>query len=51
VTPAAQVRLVRMRARGEAAADLRGSAPWHEATAVVAELAAPPPLILTEGQS
>ena len=51
VTPAAQARLVRMRARGEAAADLRGSAPWQDATRVVAELAAAPPLILTEGQS
>jgi beta-N-acetylhexosaminidase len=51
VTPAAQARLVRMRARGEVAADLRGTAPWQDAAAVVAELAAAPPLILTEGQS
>jgi hypothetical protein len=51
VTPAAQVRLVRMRARGEVAADLRGTASWQGAAAVVAELAAAPPLILTEGQS
>jgi beta-N-acetylhexosaminidase len=51
VTPAAQVRLVRMRARGEAAANLRGTAAWQDAAAVVAELAAAPPLILTEGQS
>jgi beta-N-acetylhexosaminidase len=50
-TPAAQARLVRMRARGEASVDLRGSAQWQAATAVVAELSAAPPLILTEGQS
>ena len=50
-TPAAQARLVRMRARGEASANLRGSVEWREATAVVAQLSAPPPLILTEGQS
>jgi beta-N-acetylhexosaminidase len=50
-TPAAQARLVRMRARGEASANLRGTGQWHDATAVVAELAAAPPLVLTEGQS
>ena len=49
-TPAAQVRLVRMRARGEAPSGLRDGSPWREAAAVVAELSAAPPLILTEGQ-
>jgi beta-N-acetylhexosaminidase len=50
-TPAARARLVRMRARGEPSANLRDTAQWQEATAVVAELSATPPLILTEGQS
>jgi len=49
-TPAAQVRLVRMRARGEAPSGLRDGSPWRKAAAVVAELSAAPPLILTEGQ-
>ena len=50
-TPAAQARLVRMRARGEAPSGLRDGSPWREAAAVVAELSAAPPLVLTEGQS
>lgn len=49
-TPAAQARLVRMRGRGEGPADLRSSSQWRDATAVVAELSAAPPLVLTEGQ-
>jgi beta-N-acetylhexosaminidase len=49
--PAAQARLVRMRARGEVPSNLRSTAQWQQATAVVAELTAAPPLILTEGQS
>jgi beta-N-acetylhexosaminidase len=50
-SPAAQARLVRMRARGEAPAGPRDSGPWREAAAVVAALGAAPPLVLTEGQS
>jgi beta-N-acetylhexosaminidase len=49
-TPAAQARLVRMRGRGEAPSGLRDGSRWREAAAVVAELSAAPPLILTEGQ-
>ncbi len=49
-TPAAQARLVRMRGRGEVPSGLRDGSPWREAAAVVAELSAAPPLILTEGQ-
>ncbi|HTB28550.1 MAG TPA: beta-N-acetylhexosaminidase, partial [Steroidobacteraceae bacterium] len=49
-TPAAQARLVRMRARGGVPSGLREGSPWREAAAVVAELSAAPPLILTEGQ-
>ena len=48
---AAQARLVRMRARGEAAADLRGSRQWQETAARIASLSTPPPpLVLTEGE-
>jgi beta-N-acetylhexosaminidase len=50
VPPAAQARLVRMRGRGEIAPNLSSTRQWREATAVVAQLSAPPPLILTEGQ-
>lgn len=50
-TPAAQARLVRMRARSEAPSELRGSSQWRAAAAAVAELSAAPPLILTEGRS
>jgi beta-N-acetylhexosaminidase len=49
-TPAAQARLVRMRGRGEVPSGLRDGSPWREAAAVVAELSAAPPLVLTEGQ-
>ena len=48
---AAQARLVRMRARGEAAADLRVSRQWQETAARIASLSTPPPpLVLTEGE-
>jgi beta-N-acetylhexosaminidase len=48
---AAQARLVRMRARGEAAADLRSSRHWQETAARIASLSTPPPpLVLTEGE-
>ncbi len=48
---AAQARLVRMRARGEAAADLHSSRQWQETAARIASLSTPPPpLVLTEGE-
>jgi beta-N-acetylhexosaminidase len=48
---AAQARLVRMRARGEAAADLRSSRQWQETAARIASLSTPPPpLVLTEAE-
>ncbi len=47
---ASQARLVRMRARGEAPADLRASRHWQETAARIAELSVIPPLVLTEGQ-
>ncbi|MHB8478265.1 MAG: beta-N-acetylhexosaminidase [Steroidobacteraceae bacterium] len=48
---AAQARLVRMRARGGAAADLRSSRQWRETAARIASLSTPPPpLVLTEGE-
>ncbi|GAC1668292.1 MAG: beta-N-acetylhexosaminidase [Steroidobacteraceae bacterium] len=51
-SPASQARLVRMRARGEAPADLRGSRQWLETAAKIAGLSTPPPpLVLTEGES
>jgi beta-N-acetylhexosaminidase len=49
-SPAAQARLVRMRGRGEGPLDLRSGSQWRDATAVVAGLSAPPPLVLSEGQ-
>jgi beta-N-acetylhexosaminidase len=48
LNPASQARLVRMRGRSDAPTDLSASPRWHEAVAVVAALAAPPPLVLTE---
>jgi len=48
---ASQARLVRMRARGEAPADLRADRHWQETAARIAGLSAIPPLVLTEGQS
>ncbi len=47
MNPASQARLVRMRGRGEAPADLRASARWQEAAAVIERLSLPPPLVLT----
>ena len=49
-TPAAQARLVRMRARGGAPPDLRHGTAWRDASAAVAELCAAPPLVLSERQ-
>jgi len=49
VSPASQARLVRMRARGEAGANLRGSRQWQQTVEDIAGLAAAPPLVLTEG--
>ena len=48
---ASQARLVRMRARGEAPADLHADRHWQETAARIAGLSAIPPLVLTEGQS
>ncbi|HME38176.1 MAG TPA: beta-N-acetylhexosaminidase [Steroidobacteraceae bacterium] len=48
---ASQARLVRMRARGEAPADLHANRHWQEAAARIAALSVIPPLVLTEGQS
>ena len=50
-TPASQARLVRMRARGEPPAEVTGDARWGEASAMITELSAAPPLVLTEGRS
>jgi beta-N-acetylhexosaminidase len=47
---ASQARLVRMRARGEAPADLRADPHWQGTAARIAGLSAIPPLVLTEGQ-
>ena len=50
MTPASLARLVRMRARGEAPADLHADKQWQDAVAGIAGLSAPPPLVLTEGR-
>ncbi len=50
-TAASQARLVRMRARGEPPEALAGNAHWRETVARIADLAAAPPLVLTEGGS
>jgi beta-N-acetylhexosaminidase len=48
---ASQARLVRMRARGEAPADLHANRHWQETAARIASLSStPPPLVLTERQ-
>jgi beta-N-acetylhexosaminidase len=47
---ASQARLVRMRARGEAAADLHANPHWRDTAARIAALSVTPPLVLTEGQ-
>jgi len=51
VSAASQARLVRMRARGEAPADLHADRRWQETAARIAALSAIPPLVLTEGES
>jgi beta-N-acetylhexosaminidase len=48
---ASQARLVRMRARGEAPADLHANPHWQETEARIAGLSVIPPLVLREGQS
>jgi len=48
---ASQARLVRMRARGEAPADLHADRHWQETAARIAGLSVIPPLVLTERQS
>jgi beta-N-acetylhexosaminidase len=48
---ASQARLVRMRARGEAPANLHANRHWQETAARIASLSSIPPLVLTEGQS
>jgi beta-N-acetylhexosaminidase len=48
--PASQARWVRMRGRGEAPANLQADALWQDRVARIAELSAPPPLVL-EGQA
>jgi hypothetical protein len=50
IAPASQARWVRMRARGEAPANLEADPLWQARVARIAELQAPPPLVL-EGQS
>jgi beta-N-acetylhexosaminidase len=49
-TPASQARWVRMRGRGEAPANLEADELWQRRVARIAELSAPPPLVL-EGRS
>jgi beta-N-acetylhexosaminidase len=51
VSAASQARLVRMRARGEAPADLHADGRWQDTVARIAALSAIPPLVLTEGES
>jgi beta-N-acetylhexosaminidase len=51
LNPASQARLMRMRGRGEPNPDLAASTQWRDAVARVAAALAPPPLVLTEGQS
>jgi beta-N-acetylhexosaminidase len=51
LNPASQARLMRMRGRGEPNPQFVGSDQWKEAVARVAAALAPPPLVLTEGQS
>ena len=50
LSPASQARLVRMRARGEPPQDLAQDPHWRDAARRIAELSAPPPLTLTEGE-
>jgi beta-N-acetylhexosaminidase len=48
---ASQARLVRMRARGEAPADLHANRHWQETAARITSLSVIPPLVLTKGRS
>jgi beta-N-acetylhexosaminidase len=51
VEAASQARLVRMRARGEPPTALSADARWQATVQRIANLAAPPPLVLTEERS
>ncbi|MEO7205912.1 MAG: beta-N-acetylhexosaminidase [Steroidobacteraceae bacterium] len=48
-SPASQARVVRMRARGEAPANLGADRQWQQTVMMIADLSATPPLVLTEG--
>jgi beta-N-acetylhexosaminidase len=48
-SPASQARVVRMRARGEAPANLGADRQWQQTVMMIASLSATPPLVLTEG--
>jgi beta-N-acetylhexosaminidase len=48
-SPASQARVVRMRARGEAPANLGADRQWQQTVMTIAGLSATPPLVLTEG--
>ena len=48
-SPASQARVVRMRARGEAPANLGADRQWQQTVMLIANLSATPPLVLTEG--
>ena len=50
-SPASQARLVRMRARGEAPADLRADRHWQETAARIASLSTPPPPLVLQRDS
>jgi beta-N-acetylhexosaminidase len=48
-SPASQARVVRMRARGEAPANLGADRQWQQTVISIANLSATPPLVLREG--
>ena len=48
-SPASQARVVRMRARGEAPANLGADRQWQQTVMSIANLSATPPLVLSEG--
>ncbi len=48
-SPASQARWVRMRGRGETAANLRDNRQWQQTVTDISNLSATPPLVLTEG--
>ena len=48
-SPASQARVVRMRARGEAPANLGADRQWQQTVMLITNLSATPPLVLTEG--